>query len=406
MAYQRRRHLGFAPISHPSEPTVITAELPFHEAAQRWLQSRRVEEVPDPALAGLAPVHHVRRYHPLYIKRRTFESYTGYVRALTLFFTDKPVSSITAHDLRRYQAERSRGEAPFLRKIRPDAEPAPSPVNAKKVNQEIEVLINILRRAGLWKRPICDEYEPLLQTMTEIPRALTREEEGRWLAASRFEEHLLVVNWYSTLALHTCMSTNELRYLKVGDIHPDASVLKISSEGAKNAHRHRTVPLGSSDAAWAIKNLLLRASAIGSIEPHHYIFPFRKAGKYFPTMAMSESGLKQPWQELREKTGLLWFRQYDLRHTAITRLAEAGTPIAIIMSMAGHISDRMRQHYTHISEATQLRWLQHAQTMHGVRPAISDPFVPFRAQSTWGLGWNTQIANISPSQPKITGGFE
>jgi integrase len=386
MAYLRRRNLSFDPMPHPLESVPITAQLPFREAAQRWLQSRRVEEVPDPALEGIIPARRMRRYHPVYIRPRTLQSYTGYVRALTLFFEDKPLGAITGGDLRRYQAKRSSGEAPFLRRMKPDAEPSISPVNAKKINQELEVLIIMLRRAGLWKRPLCDEYEPLLPPMTEITRALTREEESKWLLASRSAEHLFVVNWYSTLALHTCMSTNELRFLRVGDINPEASVLTISSEGSKNIHRHRTVPLGSTDALWAVKNLLGRAASIGSVEPHHYIFPFRKARRFIPVMPMGDSGIKKPWQEVREKTGLLWFRQYDLRHTAITRFAEAGTPLSVIMSMSGHISDRMRQHYTHISETTQLRWIEHTRTMQGVRTPAKPPQVPSR-QSNWGLGW-------------------
>jgi integrase len=388
MTYPRRRNPGFDPIPHQLEQLPILPDLPFREAAQRWLRSRRVEEMPDPTLDGIAmPARRMRRYHPVYIRPRTLQSYTDYVRALTLFFADRPLQSITPNDLRRYQAERSRGEAPFLRRRKPDADPQPSPVSAKKVNQELEALIIMLRRAGLWKRPLCDEYEPLLPPMTEIARALTQEEEARWLAASRFAEHLFVVNWYSTLALHTCMSTNELRMLKVGDIHPEASVLTISSEGSKNVHRHRTVPLGSSDALWAVKNLLLRAAAIGSVEPHHYIFPFRKAGRYIPVMPMGDSGIKKPWQEVRDKTALPWFRQYDLRHTAITRYAEAGTPLSVIMSMAGHISDRMRQHYTHISEATQLRWMEHTRAMHGVRAPVKPAPAPSRNQSGWGLNW-------------------
>jgi integrase len=39
-----------------------------------------------------------------------------------------------------------------------------------------------------------------------------------------------------------------------------------------------------------------------------------------------------------------------MRHTAITRLAENGVAIAIIKARAGHMTDRMSEHYTHISE--------------------------------------------------------
>jgi hypothetical protein len=73
---------------------------------------------------------------------------------------------------------------------------------------------------------------------------------------------------------------------------------------------------------------------------------------------MTVSGLKRKWEEVRLASNLKWFRLYDTRHTGITRLAEQGIPIQVIMSRAGHISPRMSQHYTHVSEAAQRRWLQ------------------------------------------------
>jgi site-specific recombinase XerD len=83
---------------------------------------------------------------------------------------------------------------------------------------------------------------------------------------------------------------------------------------------------------------------------------------------MTDSGLKRQWQEVREKTGLLWFRQYDLRHTAITRLAEAGTPLSVIMSMPGHVSEKMREHYTHISTAAKIHALREVQNFRERKP--------------------------------------
>ena len=50
-------------------------------------------------------------------------------------------------------------------------------------------------------------------------------------------------------------------------------------------------------------------------------------------------------------SGLRNFRPYDTRHTAITRLAEdPNTSPAMIRSMAGHVSQRMTDHYTHIGD--------------------------------------------------------
>jgi hypothetical protein len=58
--------------------------------------------------------------------------------------------------------------------------------------------------------------------------------------------------------------------------------------------------------------------------------------------------------------GIPWLRPYDLRHTAITRLAEAGTPTQVIMSMAGHVTLRMQQHYTAVSLMSRRGWVNAA----------------------------------------------
>lgn len=45
---------------------------------------------------------------------------------------------------------------------------------------------------------------------------------------------------------------------------------------------------------------------------------------------------------------LLTVRFHDLRHTAITVMAEAGLPDQTIMAQVGHISPEMIKHYSHI----------------------------------------------------------
>jgi integrase len=41
-------------------------------------------------------------------------------------------------------------------------------------------------------------------------------------------------------------------------------------------------------------------------------------------------------------------RFHDLRHHSITRLAEAGVPEQTLMAIAGHVSRKMLDHYSHI----------------------------------------------------------
>jgi integrase len=358
-------HVQYIP--NPQGQLQITDDLTFEEASERYLRSRTIVGIAD----GLTRRH--SRYAPQYIGKKTMHGYEQYVKTLNLFFASTPLRDIDADRLRAYQHARLLGSEPFIRYrlphhaksrtvngvVLPPKGKTSCPAGSVKVNHELTFLQTILRRAGLWKPPLSDQYEPLHVAPTEIPRALTGEQEHEWLTASRSLERLWPVHWYSVLALHTCMGTNELASLKLGDISLESGVLTVPIEGAKNRFRHRTIPLDE-QATWAVKNLMIRAQACGTTEPTHYLFPFRVGnGPWDPTRPMSDSGLKKAWIEVQAMTGLTWFRRYDLRHTAITRFAENGVPLQVIMSFAGHISAQMTQHYTHISTQTQLRALQH-----------------------------------------------
>ena len=47
------------------------------------------------------------------------------------------------------------------------------------------------------------------------------------------------------------------------------------------------------------------------------------------------------------------FRFHDLRHQAITELAEAGASDATIMAVAGHLDRAMMEHYSHVRMAAK-----------------------------------------------------
>jgi hypothetical protein len=51
---------------------------------------------------------------------------------------------------------------------------------------------------------------------------------------------------------------------------------------------------------------------------------------------------------LRDAAGLQRLRFHDLRHTAITELAEMGVADHVLESITGHLSRRMLEHYSHI----------------------------------------------------------
>lgn len=89
--------------------------------------------------------------------------------------------------------------------------------------------------------------------------------------------------------------------------------------------------------------------------------PFRLVrGTFDPNQPMTVSGIKYPWNEIRLAAGLPWFTPYGLRHTGCTRYAEDGMSIHILLSMAGHMTQKMQRHYVHISEAAKRKAVQKA----------------------------------------------
>jgi integrase len=341
--------------------TEFTGALTFDEAAKLWLDTRII-----------AP----REGHmsPRYIRRTTEKDFRGGLRTLGLFFSGRKLADIKPRELSEYQRLRSRGEAPFIRPRRCHAkEVGPSPVGPRIVNKELDLLIRLLKRAGCWTHLFEHTYEKLLVNESELPRALSPEEQERWLRTCRLQPRWSVVYWYSLLAFDTSMSTNELRALRLGDINLEQQVISVPPDGAKNRYRLRTMALISPEAQWAVEKLIERARGLGANSPLHYLFPARLVRNHFDsTHPMSETGLRKAWDEVRIAAKLPGFRPYDTRHTAITRMAEEGIRIAVIMKRAGHVSARMSDHYTHISEQAERREFERVRGPYRPPPLLPD----------------------------------
>lgn len=307
----------------------------FRIAAQAWIASR-----------SFAGVRH------RFIAPRTLADEKQWIDSLNKFFADLQLSEIHAGHIRTYQEQRAKGE---LSEPNPRWAKRGLGAGPQKINQEIGLLIRIMKRANCWTEELNNAYEPFQQPESDIPRALTTQEQDRFLYTAASKENWQVVYWYATVALRVGFSNEEMRGIRRGDYNLASQIITVQAAHAKRRNRIRTVPL-TPDAIWALERLEDRAKELGSVQPQHYLFPFGvKHDEYDPARCMTNSGIKKAWQEVREAAGVPWLRQHDLRHTAITRWAESGMPIAIIMSLAGHMTQKMLMHYTHISaQAAQL----------------------------------------------------
>lgn len=334
----------------------LHGEMRFREAFAVWMSHRRME--PN----GL-------RAQASYLAKKTERDYRVCAKALEKFFGGMRLAEIHPGHLASYQ----RARAACDRSCGAWAHAA----GANCIRKELGLLIRILKAARLWGDEQALRFTRLRPEEPEARRALSPEEQHRLLhvASSRAEWRLIYQ--YAIVALQTTASTNEMRALRLGDVFPRERFLQIPRAGAKNRYRQRTIPLVTDDAVWAVEGLIERARSLGAASPAHYLFPVAaRRGEYDPTRPMSESGLKKPWNAVRRAAGLPLCRLYDLRHTGITRMAEAGVPLAVAMQFAGHMTEAMQRRYTAISMAASRGW---GEQVWGAAPGSAAKKPPARA---------------------------
>lgn len=265
----------------------------FKEAAPLWLASR------------------------VKIRARTRYDYEQYMRALLPHFGDLPLRRINLGHIREFQLKRSKG------------------AGAARVNHELGLLLQVLKRASLWTPAMQEGYEPLPLPFWQPPRTMTSEEEERFFQTASGRPEWELVYCFALLSVNVGAAGCEMRGLRVGDLDLVNRRVTIRRDSAKNKYRVRRVPLVAA-AEWAARRLLEIAATKGASAPHHYLFPFRVArNRWDPERPMTSSGIKNPWKELRLAAGLDWLTPHCLRHQANTKLYEAGADDMTIMSIMG-----------------------------------------------------------------------
>lgn len=257
---------------------------------------------------------------------------------LRAYFKQEPLRAITAKritDYRSWRAEQKIGPA--------------------TLNAELGILRRILKRARLWAR-VADEIRPLKEPST-IGRALTEEEKQKLLKTAGLRPEWETAYLAAILCLNTTARGCELKGLQWSDVDLFARTLTVRR--SKTAAGERLVPL-TDVAASALARLRTRAESFGTVEPQHYVFAafvpkFAFSGKKVIGYNVTKFDPKKPlkswrsaWRTLTKKAGLPGFRFHDLRHCAITQLAEGGTSDSTIMAIAGHVSRRMLERYSHV----------------------------------------------------------
>jgi integrase len=343
----------FDPASIPAPPLHgygIRADMSFPEAAAAF-----DEHLSCPVKAGQA------RYRAF----RTMRDIRTKIKALSKFFGRLKLREIHVGHLREYQKVRSSNERGLWAHT----------AGANKINAELGLLLRIMKLGDAYSSILENYYEDLQVDECEIPKALSPEEQDQFLGVAASRPEWEVVYWYSLLAVHIAFSSDELRTLRQGDINLAYQIVAVNRKAGKNKFRRREVPLTDPSCIWALNQLLERSYRLAGKSPEMYLFPARVSrGNFDGAFHMGETGIRKQFEAVRDAANLKWFRLNGWRHTAITRMAEAGIPIATIMARAGHCSPKMTAHYTHISSQAERMAME--SMPHGRRATPRPPAHP------------------------------
>lgn len=246
--------------------------------------------------------------------------------------------------------------------------------SARTLNKELQVLRQVLKRHKLWANLQGDvKFE---RESDDIGKAISDEDEVRLLAACKSNPLLHTV---VSLALNTALRKNEIRTLRwrqIDLIERTLTVGRTKTEGGSG----RVIPLNSV----AYTALVRWASRFPEAKPDHYAFPACEdarpdcpkpnASKIDPSRPISS--WRTAWRRVTHliecpacgtsqnpgvvcqnqncranvhvtKSATAGLRFHDLRHTCITKLAEGQASEQTLMAIAGHVSRKMLEHYSH-----------------------------------------------------------
>jgi integrase len=283
----------------------------FEQAATQWLEQAK------PHLAV-----------------RTYDIYEVATRChLTPALGKLLLCDIDAREIAAYQARRKADGA-----------------SARTLNKELQVLRQVLKRFKLWT--MLQGEVKFEREHTSIGKALTPEEESRLLAVCESNSLLHTV---VSIALNTALRRNEIRMLRWSQVDLFKRTLIVGQTKTEGGSG-RVVPLNRV----AYTALVRWAGRFPKTELEHYVFPACENARFdtkHPHSANIDAtapmkSWRTAWRRAL-KDAKLEIRFHDWRHCCITKLAESQASEQTIMAIAGHLSRKMVEHYSHIRMAAK-----------------------------------------------------
>jgi integrase len=295
-------------------------------------------ERPDVTLSDLV----AERVRDLDERDGTHKRIRVYLERFRDHFPDDPrVDTLTTADLLSYKRLRARSAG-----LKPGS-----------INLELGYIGTMLRKAGTyfpslagWKPPampyeprdtrgrarvVTDEESDLMLKTLREPRSM-----GERLAAWRNRQTAADI-W--ELARHTGMRTTELRTMEKSWVDFAEGVVRLPAHVTKS-NRTRAVPLN------AVAMALLRRRLLESPHPRYFFANgtgtnVLDASSVYSTFIRAARRAKLSYGQLTAGG----FRPHDNRHTAVTRMLQAGADMASVGEIVGHSHHTMTLRYSHPS---------------------------------------------------------
>ena len=296
-------------VTRPPDPSKVRAafaSLPIDEAILAYSDERRAQ-----------------------VSNRMVAYWKENAKPLASFFKAKKLRDLAIDDLNGYQRYRS------------DAGRAP-----KTINGELSVLRQVLLHARVWYR-FEGEYKPLKNTKPPVGQALTDEEQRKLFEVAKTKPAWKFAYVAAILSFFCGMRACEIRALQWRDV--DWTRRRLSVRRSKTPAGWRDPSLNNV-CLEALTELKEASQALGFANDDHFVFPWHGKSKVIdPSRPMAS--WRSAWRSIKKAAGLKTVRFHDGRHTALTRLAEAGQPDWVIQAQMGHVSPSMMKTYSHVRRA-------------------------------------------------------
>ena len=269
-----------------------------------------------------------------HLSESTREIYKLKMGHVTPVFGKLLVGEITPADISAFQRKRQKTGA-----------------SAREVNMECAVLRMVLRKHRLWHL-LAPEFRPLRER-EDTGKALTPDEVHRMLTAAKKSRSLSLYPALVVL-LNTGLRVSELRTLQWRQVDLLERFLTVGKSKTRGGEG-RVVPLNQE----AFAALVQWRQSFENPIPAHYVFPSERYGldgeEGYKSRAVAVwnrnpekpiGSWKVAWGACRRLSGVEC-RLHDLRHTFVSRLADGQTADHTIMALAGHMSRKMMERYSH-----------------------------------------------------------